>query len=92
MDKSFGLGLSNTWDNGEEGNYWSDHVTRYPNAMEVDGSGVGDTPYYINENNQDKYPLMNVIPEFPSWIILPLFVTATLIVTLVRKRLLRVIP
>jgi len=29
------------------------------------------------------------IPEFPSWIILPLFLTATLIVALVRKRLLR---
>ena len=29
------------------------------------------------------------IPEFPSWIILPLFVTATLIGILVRKRLVR---
>jgi hypothetical protein len=29
------------------------------------------------------------IPEFPSWIILPLFLTATLIVVLVRKRLMR---
>ena len=29
------------------------------------------------------------IPEFPSWLILPLFLIATLIVTLVRKRLLR---
>ena len=28
-----------------------------------------------------------VIPEFPSWIILPLFVTVTLVVTLFRKRL-----
>ena len=30
-----------------------------------------------------------VIPEFPSWIFLPLFVTATLIGILVRKRLVR---
>ena len=46
------------WDNGKEGNYWSDYRTRYPNASEVDGSGVGDTPFYINVNNQDNYPLM----------------------------------
>ena len=32
---------------------------------------------------------IEVIPEFPSWIILPLFLTATLIGILVRKRLVR---
>jgi len=87
MDKIFGLGLGNAWDNGEEGNYWSDYVTRHPNATEVDGSEVGDTAFYINENNQDNYPLMNVIPEFPSWIILPLVITATLVAIIYKKRL-----
>jgi parallel beta-helix repeat protein len=75
------------WDNGFEGNYWSDYVTRYPNATEVDGSGVGDTAFYINENNQDNYPLMNVIPEFPAWIILPLLLTATLAIMVCKRKL-----
>jgi len=58
----------NVWDDGKEGNYWSDYVTRYPNATGTDGSGIWDTPYNISENNQDNYPLMNpvVIPEIPD--------------------------
>ena len=49
---------SSIWDNGASGNYWSDYLTRYPNATEIDGTGIGDTPFYINENNIDHYPLM----------------------------------
>ncbi len=45
-------GPGNTWD----GNYWSDYQTRYPNASEVGNTGVGDTPYEINENNIDYKP------------------------------------
>jgi parallel beta-helix repeat protein len=45
------------WDNGYVGNYWSDYQSKYPNATEVDASGIGDTPYVINENNKDRYPL-----------------------------------
>jgi parallel beta-helix repeat protein len=62
-DNSHGI-----WDNGEEGNYWSDCEERYPDAKELDGSGVWNTPYVIDENNQDNYPLMSpvVIPEFPD--------------------------
>ena len=44
----------NTWDNGAEGNYWSNY-----NGDDGDGDGIGDTPYIIDENNQDNYPLMN---------------------------------
>jgi hypothetical protein len=51
------LGMPNVWDNGKEGNYWSEYTTRYPNASEVGNTGVGDTPFYINENNVDRYPL-----------------------------------
>jgi len=56
------------WDNGEEGNYWSDYEERYPDAKELDGSGVWNTPYVIDEDNQDNYPLMRpvMIPEFPD--------------------------
>jgi parallel beta-helix repeat protein len=50
----------NIWDDGfpNGGNYWSDYVARYPNATEVDNSGVGDTPYVIDAKNTDRYPLM----------------------------------
>lgn len=70
-----------TWDNGTAGNYWSDYLTRYPNATEIDTSGIGDTPYVIYNNNTDRFPLMQPvlipeisIPEFPS-LAFPLLIT-----------------
>jgi len=50
----------NTWDDGypSGGNYWSDYEKIYPNATEIDDSRIWDTPYLIDENNQDNYPLM----------------------------------
>jgi len=59
----------NTWDDGypSGGNYWSDYEERYPDAKELDGSGIWDTPYEIDENNQDNYPLMELwSPKPPS--------------------------
>lgn len=58
----------NEWDNGTRGNYWSDYLTRYTNASEIDETGVGDTPFVINPNNIDYYPLMNPveISELPN--------------------------
>jgi parallel beta-helix repeat protein len=56
-------GYSNSWDDGYEGNYWSDYGERYPDAEELDGSGIWDTPYVIDENNQDNYPLMPPLPR-----------------------------
>jgi hypothetical protein len=51
----------NSWDNGTHGNYWSDYLTRYPNASENADTGTGDTPFYINENNADQHPLMEPV-------------------------------
>ena len=47
-----------SWDNGTIGNFWSDYQSKYPNATELDSSGIGNLPYVIDENNTDHYPLM----------------------------------
>ena len=55
IEKGFAMADSiNLWDNGKEGNYWSDY-----NGTDADGDGIGDTPYIIDENNQDRFPLMS---------------------------------
>ena len=55
------------WDNGILGNYLSNY-----NDADDNGGGFGDSPYIIDEYNQDNFPLMNQldiseISEFPSW-------------------------
>lgn len=58
------LNSVNTWDNGypSGGNYWNDYVgndTYSGRCQNITGSdGKGDMPYWIDENNQDNYPLM----------------------------------
>ncbi|MDH7477683.1 MAG: NosD domain-containing protein [Candidatus Bathyarchaeota archaeon] len=53
-------GIVNSWNNTYPigGNYWSEYESKYPNATELDNSGLWNTPYVINENNIDYYPLM----------------------------------
>jgi len=51
-------GNPNMWDDGKEANYWSDYTERYPNASQIGNTMVGDTPFFVNENNIDRYPLM----------------------------------
>ena len=75
------------WDNGEEGNYWDNY-----SGLDSNEDGIGDTPYVINEDNHDNYPLTTpvdliIIPEFPSWLILPLFLTAALTAIIYRRKL-----
>jgi len=41
------------WNNSTTGNYWSDY-----NGTDANGDGIGDTPYIIDEKNQDNYPLI----------------------------------
>ena len=44
---------ANTWDNGFEGNYWSNYTGAYNLT-----TGIGLTPHIIDGSNQDNYPLM----------------------------------
>lgn len=46
--------LSNPWDNGKVGNYYDNY-----NGSDTNNDGIGDTPYVINGNNVDHYPLMS---------------------------------
>ena len=59
-------GSPNTWDNGypSGGNYWSDYQMAYPSAIENDSSGIWNTPYVIDSNNTDRYPLMGPFNTF----------------------------
>jgi parallel beta-helix repeat protein len=52
------LGTIAIWNNGKIGNYWSDYFAKYPNAVEILNSGIGNTPYTIDSNNTDYYPLL----------------------------------
>jgi len=84
-------GYENVWDDGEKGNYWSEYSLRYPNATEIENSGTGNMQFFINPKNIDNHPLLEpiepeVIPEFPSGLILPFVLIATLSVIFVRKK------
>ena len=48
---------ANVWDDGypSGGNYWSDY-----NGTDANHDGIGDTPYVVDANNTDRYPLMNL--------------------------------
>lgn len=75
----------NFWDNGTTGNYWSNY-----NGTDTNGDGIGNTPYVIDQNNQDNYPLMEgfIIPEFPSWMpLLIMLVTLTAIAVIYKHRI-----
>jgi parallel beta-helix repeat protein len=85
-NQTYSTGATNIWDNGfpSGGNYWSDYEDRYPNASEIDGSDIWNTPYDIfstTAQQQDNYPL---IPEFSS-LFLPLLMLVASLSTLVYK-------
>jgi len=67
---------ANIWDDGypSGGNYLSDYTTRYPSVgdeyhgenQDILGSdGIWDSPYVIDVNNQDNYPLVKPWPIIP---------------------------
>jgi len=43
----------NTFDKDQKGNYWDTYT-----GKDINGNGIGDTPYSIFENMTDNYPLM----------------------------------
>ena len=58
-------GTKNSWDTGKEGNYWDDERTSAThrawndyNVTDDNKDGINDTPYVINDDNVDRYPLM----------------------------------
>jgi parallel beta-helix repeat protein len=53
-------GSINVWDRGypNGGNYWSDY-----NGTDENWDGIGDTPYLIDRNNIDHYPLTQPFPS-----------------------------
>jgi hypothetical protein len=61
-------GVNNSWDNSKEGNYWSNC-----NGSDANNDGIGDTPYVIDTNSSDHYPLMalfdisSVTVPLPEW-------------------------
>jgi parallel beta-helix repeat protein len=58
-----GGGTLPQWDNGSIGNYWSDYATKYPNAIQIGNSDIGDTPYLIRTDPTiiDRYPIMSPV-------------------------------
>lgn len=52
---AFGATSVNVWDDGypSGGNYWN-----FQTGREIGRTGISDTPYAINSQNKDRYPLM----------------------------------
>ena len=84
---------NNTFDSGHllGGNFWSNY-----NGTDIDGDGIGEEPYLIltlhldgEHFDSDNYPLMEptIIPEFPSFIVIPLFLTATFLTFLFKRKI-----
>ena len=50
---------ANFWDNGFEGNYWSNYTD-----VDLNRDGIGDIYHVIDTNNTDHYPLMGMFYDF----------------------------
>jgi parallel beta-helix repeat protein len=53
------LGDVDAWDDGFEGNYWSNYT-----GIDLNYDGIGDSWHEISENNTDHYPLMGMFHSF----------------------------
>jgi len=52
---------SNFWDNGFEGNFWSNYA-----GVDTRHVGTGDTPQIMNSKNMDNHPLMGAFHVFTT--------------------------
>jgi hypothetical protein len=57
------------WDNGKLGNYWSNYLTTYPHAIEIDHTGIGNTPYIENETITYGFSVNGYAAGSQSWAI-----------------------
>ncbi len=48
-------GAACLWDDGYEGNYWSDYT-----GIDLNNDGIGDAPFVIDAQNVDSFPLKNI--------------------------------
>jgi parallel beta-helix repeat protein len=80
------VGTISDWNNTYPigGNYWSDYNGKDSSngqfQDEVGSDGIGDMPYVIDEKNQDHYPFMHIVPEYPSMAIAMVFIMSTLLI------------
>jgi parallel beta-helix repeat protein len=51
--------LESIWDNGFEGNYWSDYT-----GLDLNNDGIGETAHVLNTYNVDGYPLKGLFSSF----------------------------
>jgi nitrous oxidase accessory protein len=63
---------TNFFDNGTTGNYWDDYSIKYPSAVEIGTSGIGNVPYLVYNGTFDNYPLLTK-PNMPSIIVPPIW-------------------
>ena len=54
------------WSKNNQGNYWSNYT-----GIDANNDGIGDTPYVMDADNMDRYPLMATFTQaainLPSW-------------------------
>lgn len=74
------------------GNYWSDFTTRYPTAEdtksgpyqnETGSDNIWDSPYIIDANNVDNYP---IVPELSLTFTITFMITSLLSATIYKKK------
>jgi|GEM_PF-4933176 parallel beta-helix repeat (two copies) len=67
MNSTISDAAASIWDNGNQGNYWSSY-----SGVDLDGNGIGDTPYPLGFGYYDNYPLTSpfdissAIPAAPA--------------------------